>query len=216
VRVVLAAGLAGLLVWIGVGGLHTAVRLTGSNGIGNEQFVAVVGPRERLCQLHESVPANTRSLRMTIGTYGRRSPPLQLTVLSGPRDVVPAGRLAAGWKEGIVEIPLGAQTTKVLPDVSVCVVNGGGGRLAVAGAQFGRDTAALVGAHRAAGRVRIEYAGGEARSTWSLAGRIASRMTFGRGLWDGLAPWAALAFVLLAVAAALRALPGATGPRGRP
>jgi hypothetical protein len=54
--------------------------------------------------------------------------------------------------------------------------------------------------------VRIQYIDGKRRSAWSLAGTMASRMSYGRGLWGGVAPWLALALVLLAAATAVRAL----------
>ncbi|MEA2220482.1 MAG: hypothetical protein QOJ35_3108 [Solirubrobacteraceae bacterium] len=202
------AGLAALLAWIGIGGTHSARRTVGSNGTGSEEFIAVVGPRQQLCQAHEDVPQHAGSVRMTIGTYGLPGPPLRTTVRRGHEELLPAGRLAAGWRQGLVEVRLGAPAAQRLADVTVCVADLSRQRLAVAGAPLGPSLRARVGGRLARGRVRIEYVDGTPRSAWSLAGTTVSRMTFGRGLWGGLAPWLALALALLAAAAAVRALLG--------
>jgi hypothetical protein len=218
-RVVLAVGLAAVALAMGFGAAGAQRRLLGSNGLGDEQFVAVVGAHRALCQTQERIPAGTRFLRATIGTYGGRGPLLRTSVRAGGRALLPVGTLAAGWRQGVVEVPLGATTTSELASVRICIDNDGAGRLAFAGSLVERGAEARVGGRPARGRARLEFVAGERRSGWSLAGRIASRMTFGRGLWDGLAPWAALAFVVLAAAAALRtflASIDADPPRGRP
>ena len=203
----LAAGLAALLLAFAIGGTDTTRRLAGSNGVPRSEFVAIVKPDEQLCQLHEKVPEGARLLSIEIGTYGAPGPPLRTTVLRGERELLPAGTLGAGWRQGIVDVPLGADAGRTLTDVTVCIANRGPARLAFAGVpQDERDAVARVDDRSSRGRVRIEYFDGRATSAWSLADTIASRMTFGRGLWDGLAPWLALALVLLTAGGAARAL----------
>jgi hypothetical protein len=212
-RAVLVAGLVAVLVAIGIGGTHAVRRVDGSNGVGSEQFVAVVGPRQVLCQRDEIVPAGAGSLRLTIGTYDKPGPPLRTSVEIGGKRVLGVGQLAAGWKQGIVDVPLGADAPRALTGARICVANRSAGRLAVAGAVLGASSAARVAGRPARGRVRIAYIDGKPRSTWDLAGTIASRMTFAHGLWDGLAPWVALALVLLGAGGAVRALLGRGGSR---
>lgn len=203
----LAGGLGALLLAFAIGGTHTARRIAGSNGIPRSEFVAIVKPGEVLCQSHELVPAGVRYLGIEIGTYGAPGPPLRTTVRRGRRDLLAAGSLAAGWRQGITRLPLGATTKRALTDVEICIANRGPARLAFAGVPIGdRDGVSRVDGRASRGRVRIEYFNGQATSAWSLADTAASRMGFGRGLWDGLAPWLALALVVLGVAAAGRAL----------
>jgi len=194
-----------LLVAIGVGGTHASRRVAGSNGIGNQDFVAIIGPHKVMCQAHENVPQGTGILRMTIGTYDARGPTLRAAVQRGDEALLPGGRLAAGWEQGVVDVPLGARAPRRLEDVRVCIANRGPRRLAVAGARIGRAEARVAG-RVADGRVRIEYIRARPQSGWSIAGDMASRMTFARGLWDGVAPWAALTLVLLGAGIGARAL----------
>jgi len=201
---VLVLGIAALVVAIAIGGTHDVRRLSGSNGIGSGQFVAVVGSKGVLCQSHENVPAGVGFLRMTIGTYGAPGPALQTAVQTGDRGLMPVGAIRPGWswKEGVVDLPLGASTSRRLSDVRICITNPSAGNVAVAGSEVA--AAARVGTKPADGRVRFEFVRGKRQSAWSLAGTMERRMTFAHGLWAGLAPWAALALVLLAGAGAVR------------
>lgn len=204
-RVVLIVGLALLALAIAFGGTRAKRSVLGSNGIGKSSFVAVLGPDRVLCQVGQVLPQGTGRLRMTIGTYDAAGPPLRVAVQDDhEQELLPPGSLAAGWKQGVVDVPLGAVASRPLGPARICIANRGNARLAFAGADFGMS--ARIAGRRAPGRVRIEYVRGDRRSGWSLAGSIASRMTFGRGLWDGVAPWAALVFVLVGVVAATRAL----------
>jgi hypothetical protein len=91
--------------------------------------------------------------------------------------------------------------------VRICVSNPSRVRIAVAGTPGGRGALpARVAGRFARGQVRFEYVLARRTSTWSLADRIASRMTFGRGLWGGLAPWLVVILVVLACGGAIRAL----------
>jgi len=203
---VLLAGAAMLLLAIMIGGMREEYRIAGSNGIDDGEFVAVLEPRRVLCQAGQDVPEGTGFLRMTIGTYGRPGPALRTSLQAGDRALLPVGELAAGWTQGVVDLPLGRDAPQRLSDVRVCIANRGPHRLAVAGRRLQPQVAARVAGTPERGRVRIEYVSGERRSAWSLAGSMTSRMAFGRGLWDGAAPWVALALVLLAGAGSGRAL----------
>jgi hypothetical protein len=217
---VLAAGLAALALAFAVGGTHTTRRLAGSNGVPRSEFVAILKPRQTLCQLHENVPEGARVMSIEIGTYGAPGPPLRTTVREGDRELLAAGSLAAGWRQGIASVPLGGTEDRTLSDVTVCIANRGPARLAFAGVPDDeRDAVARIGERSSRGRVRIEYVDGRATSAWSLAGTIARRMTFGRGLWGAAAPWLALTLVLLAIGGMARALllaGGRDGAREKP
>ncbi len=213
-RAVLAAGLGLLAVAIAFGVTNATRTLIGSNAISPATFVAILEPGGVLCQAGERVPEGTGLLRMTIGTYGAPGPALRVAVQDGDRPVLPVGDLAAGWRQGIVDLPLGATTTRAVPSARVCIANRGTARLAFAGAETG--TPARVAGKPGRGRARIEYVLGKRLSGHSLRATIASRMTFARGLWGGLAPGAALAFVLLVVVAATRALLSAHDEKREP
>jgi hypothetical protein len=205
-RIVLAGGLAILIAAFAFGGSRAHVRLTGSNGIGDGEFVAIVGPGRTLCQSEGAVDAGTGSLRMVIGTYGRPGPELRTSVRFEGGRTLKKGTLAPGWRQGPIDLPLGEPTPAMRGGARICVANRGDARVAVAGIATPRGRAARVGGRPARGRVRFGYVQDRPTSAFSLTDRIVDRSTFGRGLWDGLAPWAALGFVLLAAAAAARAL----------
>jgi len=213
-RIVLAVGVATLIVAFAVGGSRPVLRLAGSNGVGPGEFVAVVGAGETVCQAASQLPAGTGSLRMVIGTYGTPGPELRTAVRTeGGRRVLRPGRLRAGWTQGTVDVPLGGVTTADRSDVRLCVANRGATRIAVAGTRTSRADAARVAGRPASGRVRLAYVEARRTSAWSLSDRIWSRMPFGRGLWDGAAPWLALVLVALAAGAALRGLLLSVGTR---
>lgn len=204
----LTIGVAILVIAFALGAARPKERLVGSNGVSNGEFVAIVKPEEVLCQREPQLPAGAGSLRMTIGTYGRQGPPLRTSVerIDGTR-LLPVGRLARGWAQGPVDLPLGATTRGRESPVRICFSNRSRVRVAVAGTPVRRSAVpARVDGRAARGHVRIEYVRSERTTTWSLADRIASRMTFGRGLWDGLAPWIAVILVVLACGGAMRAL----------
>lgn len=206
-RAALAVGLAALVIAFALGAARPAHRLAGSNGVGNREFVAVVEAQRVLCQHESGLPAGTGRLRLTIGTYGRPGPELRISI--GDEDdarIVPRGRLRRGWQEGVVDLPLGAAVRDRASDVRVCIANRGSGRVAVAGTVVDPDAAARVAGRPARGRVRLEYVRAQHTTAWDLREQVVSRMTIGRGLWGGLAPWLVIGLVLLAALGALRAL----------
>ena len=204
--VVLAAGLVAMLAAFAIGGTHAERRIGGSNGIASTEFVAVAGPGQVLCQRGENVPAGAGFLRMTIGTYDKPGPLLRTSVETARGRRVTTGQIEPGWRQGVVDLPLGTRSAPGTPYARVCVANRSTQRIAVGGAPLGRANGARVAGRAARGRVRIEYVDGERTSAWEVAGTMASRMGFGRGLWGSLAPWLALALVVAAIGVAARAL----------
>lgn len=204
--VVLAAGLVAVLAALAFDATRSVRRLAGSNGVGSVEFVAVVGAGQVFCQRAEDVPQGAGTMRMTIGTYDRPGPLLRSSVQSADGRRVLAGRLAPGWRQGIVDVPLGTSDAPGTPGALVCLANRGAHRIALGGAPLGRRAGARVDGRPARGRVRIEYVDGRRTSATDLAGTIASRMQVARGLWGGAAPWVALALLLLGVGGAARAL----------
>lgn len=204
VALVLVAGVVALLLAVVLGGRVAERHVAASNGVGSDEFVAVVGPGQVLCQTGEDVPGGTGFVRMTIGTYYRPGPPLRTSVEVRGRRIA-GGRLAAGWRQGVVDVPLGA-ASEPAADAKVCVANRSGVRIAVAGAPLERRLRARVAGRPARGRVRMEYVEARRRSAWSRTSTATSRMAFARGLWGGVAAWAALALVVIAALATGRAL----------
>jgi hypothetical protein len=199
-------GLLALTTAFVVGGTREERRLEGSNGIGPSQFVVNLKPRQVVCQRAARLPAGIGSVGLTIGTYGKAGPLLRISVKTaagGP--ALPAGRLAPGWIEGPIDLPLGGNTRRRLSDARICIANRGGVRIAIAGTDVA-DAGARVGGRATHSRLSLNYRRARPESPWDLAPRITRRMTVGTGLWGSLAPWAAIALVLLTAGAAVRAI----------
>lgn len=222
-RAVAVAGvlaLAGVLV---VMLLQSGPRRAGTGSTANGAFVITLQGQEQACQGTELLPAGTAALRMTIGTYGKPGPPLEVLAKDASGRLLTSGSLAAGWKQGIVTIPVRRVTNSAQP-VTVCVTDrqrsGALIPIALAG-NPGAGYAIEVAGHMTPGvRLRYEYmrAGDE---TWlSMLPTIAHRLTIGR---SGLVRhWAWIAFpllMILAVGVALRVTllaPAGNGEEGRP
>lgn len=184
-RLVTALGVVGI-----VGALALALggqgRLTlGTNRVSEPQFVRVLGPGRVFCQPGELVPAGAGVVQLRIGTYGPPGPPLTVRFLRGSR-VLTQGRLAAGWPQGDIGVPIRPLRRDAAAD-RMCVRNYGPGRLAFAGE---RDV------------VRTDYLSAE-RTTWfARYGELADRFDEGKSRWLG--GWTlGLALALMVVVAAL-------------
>jgi predicted membrane protein DUF2142 len=201
VRLAIVGGIVALLAGVAVAGAQSAHRQLSSNLVTAEAFMAVLEPGVRLCQDGESVPRGTGAIRLTLGSYGRPGPPLELTA-GGTRT-----RLARGWREGTVlirtpGIRAGATT--------VCLEHDGPGRVAVAGGPADVSVGLEVDGQPLGARARFEYTTAEARSWWSLLGEIGDRMAAIRVAFPAAATawlWIALLAAVVGGVAALLLLP---------
>jgi hypothetical protein len=178
VRAVLVAGLVLLLAAVLVTMASSAPRQAGSNYVPDtEEVVNRHGPW-RHCQDGELVPKDAARLRLRVGTYGRPTPAVRITARGPGGDLVTAGGVAAGGREGDVYVPV-RRVQRTRQGVRVCV------------SVSGRRRAVLYGA---AGRLRLDwYRPGE--ETWfEILPTIAHRFSLARAnpIGPALLPLAAV------------------------
>ena len=181
-KAVLGTGLALLAGLVVVLLLGQAPRRAGSN------YVPEYGPVTQLrggaqhCQEEELVPGDSGALDLAVGTYGRPTPEITVTVTDPERGLVSRGRLPAGRHEGRVAIPID-RIDRTMPGQRLCIRTGAGGRTLL----YGRG-----------GRVRLAWLRPGSESRLAMLPTIAHR--FGLAKLNPFGPW------LLAVVAGLMAL----------
>jgi hypothetical protein len=207
VRGVLASGLLVLVVAFAVLLTHAEPRRSGTDYTPNANFAAVLKPRQETCQAHELLPADTAAVRMTIGTYGAPGPRVSVSLTGGHSEALTAGGLAAGWRQGVVEIPV-AHVYRASAEATACLRDDGPSRVAVAG-----DSGDSFHTMQVAGRtiqnaqVLYEYMRPGSESWLQLLPTAVYRSTLGKsGLVRHWAWAGALVLMLLAVGLALRTI----------
>lgn len=178
VRAVLVAGLVLLLAAVLVTMASSAPRQAGSNHVPDtEEVVNRRGPW-RQCQDGELVPKDAAWLRLVVGTYGRPTPALRVTARGRGGELVTAGGVPAGGREGHVFVPV-RRVQSARQGVRVCV------------SVSGRRPTVLYGA---GGRLRLDwYRAGE--ETWfEILPTIAHRFSLARAnpIGPALLPLAAV------------------------
>jgi hypothetical protein len=203
-RLVMAVGLAAIVVILAVVLLEKAPRRSGSDLTPNGSFVAVLDAGQWTCQEGELLPADTSAIQPTIGTYGKPGPPLAVT-LTGPHgELLSSGGLASGWAGGVVRIPIRHVSTTTT-EVRVCLRDGGPGPIALAGALPDPGLHMEVAGKTVEGRLRYDYMRPGRESWLALLPTIVYRSTFAKA--GPLRHWAwaaALVLMLLAIALAAR------------
>jgi hypothetical protein len=186
---VLAAGLAAVAVALALVLLDSEQRQAGTNYVPDAgTAVTLGGPTPAHCQAGQVIPGDAAAVRLTIGTAGRPSPELRVTVLAGG-ETISEGRLAAGQAEGRVVIPIDA-VDDVRPDAEVCIEARSGDA---------RRRTVLTGVP---GQVRLEWLREDDESWLALLTTVAHRFGLGKPFVSG--GWVlGLAAVLLALAWAL-------------
>jgi hypothetical protein len=187
VRAVLVAGFVLLLAAVLVTMASSAPRQAGSNLVPDtEEIVNRRGPW-RHCQDDEVVPKDAARLRLHVGTYGRPTPALRITARGPGGDLVTAGGVPAGGREGHVYVPV-RRVQRTRQGVRVCV------------SVSGRRRTVL---YEAAGRLRLDwYRAGE--ETWfEVLPTIAHRFSLAKAnpVGPALLPLAALILLVGWVAA---------------
>ncbi len=191
-----------LLVVLG----QKAQRRSGTDLTPNGAFVAALAPGEQTCQGDELLPGGTSAARATIGTYGKPGPRLKLTFTRPGGALLSSGRLAAGWREGVVQIPLTHVSTAVA-GARACLRDLGPGSIAVAGTLPDPGFVMQVGARQLEGRLRYDYMRPGRESWLQLLPTIVYRSTLAKGglvrhwAWIG-----AVVLMLLAVGLAARTI----------
>jgi hypothetical protein len=183
VAVTAAAVIAAIVVGLTTAGLHR----TGGNMLPTNAFVATVPPGERLCQESEIVPPQSASVELSVGTYGRPGPPLEVSVGDSS-----TGRRNGGYGDGWVRVPYSgpaAARDEAQAVPRVCVRNAGDRRVALAGKASHPVEAARVGDTPAAGRVALRWRAAKPSTWWDDGAEVARRVTRGKadlGLWTPL------------------------------
>jgi hypothetical protein len=183
--------------------LHSEQRRSGTDLTPNGAFVAYLGAGEEACQDQEPLPAGSVAVRMTIGTHGPPGPPVHVT-WSGPRgEVIDVGGLGAGWRQGIVRIPIKRVATP-MEGLRVCFRSDGPQPIALAGSLPYIGHLLQVAGHTLEARVRYDYLRPGRESWLELLPTLVYRSTIAKaGL---LRHWAWVAAVLLMLFAAALAL----------
>lgn len=177
--VVLAVAiLAGTLAQL----LHSGPRQTGSNDLTPQQFVGTVKARAGHCQGGETLYAGTRTLRLTIATFGADRERLDVTYQHEDGRVVARGHLDPGWSEGVVDVPITPVPDASTTGLTVCLRSDAMGRLTFGGEG---DRAAIVGF-------------GRPGSLLGAAGDIAKRYGYGSASWLG--GWTLVLIIVLTLA----------------
>ncbi len=182
--------------------LQRGWRRSGTDMTPNREFVAFLSGGQQACQDGEVLPGDTAALQMTIGTSGEPGPPLRATITARDGATLASGRLAAGWRQGAVRIPVthASATTATTEDVRVCLRDDdplqGGRAIELAGEtpDLGYETE-VAGQMRENLRLRVDYLRPGRESWLQLLPTIANRFSLGKS--DLLRHWAWIAVLLL-------------------
>jgi hypothetical protein len=180
VAVTAGAVIAALVLGLSVSSLH----VTGGNMLAPQAYTAILDPGESICQGPESVPAETGFAEISVSTYGRPGPPLEVTAGGTTR-----GSRGGGYRDGWLRIPLrgpAARSAEPQPVEQVCVRNRGGRRVAIAGKLEPPEVAPVVGGEPSGGRITLRWRAAEPATWWDAAGEVARRVARGKsdlGTW---------------------------------
>jgi hypothetical protein len=178
VKIALAAGLALLVLALGLELAHSPMSVAHANGVPSEEDRIVTTDRgASYCQARELLPRGTTAIRLSMLAF--LGPRLRVVVYSGGRAVT-SGERGSGWATRVVTVAV-RPLSRTIADATVCVsFHMRDETLTV----FGYSTAAKIAAHdgREAlpGRMWIEYLHPGTRSWASLVGSILRNAGFGR------------------------------------
>ncbi len=181
-------------------------RRSGSDRTPNEAFATVLNGGQATCQEGELLPADTAAVEMTIGTYGKPGPPLRVTFTGPHGEALTTGGLPAGWRQGVVRIPI-ARWSRPTEGVWACLTDTGQQPITVAGAVPDPGYIMDVAGAKVEGRLRYDFMRAGRESWLELLPTIAHRSTFAKS--DLVRHWAwaaALLLMILSVALAARTI----------
>jgi hypothetical protein len=212
-RHVVAAGLTGLLVALGVLLAQQEPRRSGSDLTLNGAFVVVLNGGQQACQDQELLPADTSALRLTIGTYGAAGQPLRVSVSGAHGEALTSGGLAAGWRQGVVRIPV-AHVSRASDSARLCLSNEGSKPIALAGNYPDPGyTMQVAGSTSQERRLRVDYLRPGRESWFELLPTLIYRFSLGKAGFVRHWAWiAVLALMLAAVTLAVRTILTAGDP----
>jgi hypothetical protein len=191
----IAAGVATLL--------RSAERRSGSNLTSDLGYQIGLAPGQQLCEPGELLPGDTAALRLAASAGGGPGPALAASI-SGPGGALSSGELRAGWRSGLVSIPV-ALVPHTVAGATVCLRNLGSRAAAFGGSVPDGSFVVLIDGRGLAGRLRIEYMRPGSETWLALVPTLAHRFSLGKS--DLVRHWAAgavLALMLLALSLAVR------------
>jgi hypothetical protein len=192
--IVVAVGLAALLVGVAIDASGSANRMAGSNLIGQAIVfrngglvrdtlpVATLPPGGRLCQAW-TVPAGTRSVRVRTFTSARQLPELRAEIVESGRTLY-AGALPVGPRRDNADIPV-TRVRRSLLQPQICVTSAGPGTVQLGGAPAPGYQAPRVGGKPQKGLVRFEFVRPGSESWWQLLPTLEHRFGLGKSRWTG-------------------------------
>jgi hypothetical protein len=199
----MAVGLAAVVVILAAVLLQSDQRRSGTDLAHAGSFVATLRVGQSACQQGELLPAETSVVRATIGTFGRPGPSLQIVFRAARGEKLAEGALNAGWRQGIVQIPL-AHISRARDGVSVCLRDLGPTPIRIGGEQVSPGFEMQLAGRTVESRLRYDYMR-PGRETWlQLLPTIVHRSTFAKAGLVRQWAWAA-AVVLMLVAVVLAA-----------
>ncbi len=171
-------------------------RRSGTDLTPNGAHVAGLHAHQQTCQGEELLPADTSALRVTIGTYDKPGPPIELTVTGPHGEDLTSGRLGAGWRQGLVQIPV-RHVSDATQGAQICLHDEGPGPITVAGAVPDPGFHMQVGNSTIEGRLRYDFMRPGRESWLSLLPTIVHRSTFAKAGLIRHWAWAAAALLML-------------------
>jgi hypothetical protein len=197
VRVVVLLGTVGIVVAGVAGLLESSPRRSSTNSASEAGLLIHLQAGQTLCQPGEPVAAGTAALGLDAGDSAGPGPALEasLEATSGPGA---SGRLAAGWRQGPIRIPL-RPTLRHESGGTVCVRDLGPGAVSLGGAVPAGGWVVQIDGHGLGGRARFEYFRAGSESWFALLPTLIHRLTLGKG--QLIRHWAWVAWLLLLVLA---------------
>ena len=183
-------------------------------GVPNSAPVAELDGGGVACQAPITIPdddAEFDTIRLTVGTYEKPGPELQLTVapVAGGAPIA-EGRIAAGYPD-ITEQPSHAVHVGHVGDrdpLKVCIRNAGPGRVAIygSGELASRTSSTTIDGNAKPLDLNLVFERSEGRSIASLLPAMAERASLFRADWVGAWTYVLAALLVLLAVPALLAL----------
>lgn len=193
----LALGLLALGAGLALALSHSAQPRTGTNGVWPQVPLGELGPRQRICQDGELLPAGTAQLQFAVQPTQRVGPRIAVTLSRGGQQLARTAMLVEARHGVLVSAPLRPRAQD-LDGVRVCLAVDGRGQAGLIGGPTPANTGELMADGRPTGAsIPITYVQADAASWWSRASTVFDRIGLGRGDWGG--GWIAWAIALLLV-----------------
>jgi hypothetical protein len=195
--VLLACGVAAVIAAVawGLHAHHSSV--VGSNGIQPVAFASTIPPHGRVCDFAGTATSTVNAIQMTVGTAGKPSQPLQLT-LSG----VGASPVLRSYPDGVIDLRL--PSGHRVAGGTACLHNLGTQPVFLAGETASASNGARVDGRPVAFHASFGLLSDHPPSWWSLGSSVSSRVGLGRGGAGG--SWTGVLMIVLLAASLLGAV----------